>query len=105
MREAEWLAGTDPTRMLAHLRGRASDRKLRLFACACCRRIWHLLTDERSRQAVELVERFADQSVETIEIHRGKLAAGLAAGLPAHDWGWDKVALVQTQAAFCASGS
>jgi hypothetical protein len=31
--EATWLAGTDPQLMLDFLRGRASERKLRLFAC------------------------------------------------------------------------
>jgi hypothetical protein len=34
MTEAEWLSSTDPDAMLEHLRGRATDRKLRFFAIA-----------------------------------------------------------------------
>jgi hypothetical protein len=37
MTEHEWLTCTDPTPMLEFLRGNASERKLRLFFCACCR--------------------------------------------------------------------
>jgi len=58
--EEDWLAGTDPQELLRFVRKRASDRKLRFFACACCRRIWHLLPDPRSRAAIETGERFAD---------------------------------------------
>jgi hypothetical protein len=64
MTEAQWLACTDPTPMLEFLRDRASERKLRLFACGCVRLIWHLLGSTRSghlsRTAVEVAERFAD---------------------------------------------
>src|SRR3954468_24842529 len=60
MTEAEWLGCTDPRPMLEFLRGKVSDRKLRLFVCACSRRLWHLLRDGRSRSAVEESERHAD---------------------------------------------
>jgi hypothetical protein len=60
MTEAEWLACTEPVKMLAFLSGKASDRKLRLYACGCCRSIQHLLTDARSRKAIEVAERFTD---------------------------------------------
>jgi hypothetical protein len=58
--EITWLACTDPDAMLHFLRGRVSERKLRLFACACIRRIWPLLPDGRCRRAVEVIERCAD---------------------------------------------
>jgi hypothetical protein len=60
--EDEWLTCTDPEKLLEYLRGRASERKCRLFACACCRRIWHLL-DGWGQNLVAVAERYVDGSV------------------------------------------
>jgi hypothetical protein len=72
MTEAEWFACTDSTPMLEIIRFKASDRKMRLIACACCRRIWHLLTDERSLKAVEMAEQFADGRVDRGSLVRAR---------------------------------
>jgi hypothetical protein len=54
MTEQEWLACTKPDKLLGFLlNSSASERRLRLFAVACCRQIC-TLPDERSQQAVEL---------------------------------------------------
>ena len=63
MTEAEWLACADPAAMLDALGERASERKLRLFGYACCRRAAHLLPDERSWRAVEFAAAYADGAV------------------------------------------
>ncbi|AMV29601.1 hypothetical protein VT84_34725 [Gemmata sp. SH-PL17] len=78
MTEQDWLNGTDPTPMLEFLKGNASERKLRLFAVACCRSIWHLLTDERSRIAVDVFERLVDGLATTEEVQEAdKLACAV----------------------------
>ena len=79
MNEAGWLASGDLDALLRFLLGRASERKLRLFACACCRRVWHLLADPRSRQAVEVAERFADGQATEVELATARVAVLSAA--------------------------
>jgi hypothetical protein len=61
--------------MLRFLRGKAGDRKLRLFAVACCRCIWGILPDERSRHALAVAEAFADGATGEDRLHAAWLAA------------------------------
>jgi hypothetical protein len=81
MDEAAWLNATDPAPMLAFLRGsgKATNRKLRLFAVACCRRIWPLLTDERSRRAVEALESYTERATTIEELSAAACAAQVVA--------------------------
>jgi hypothetical protein len=63
MTPENWTTSSNPQGMLAALWDcGASDRKLRLFVVACCRRVLHLMADPRSRHAVEVAEAFADGS-------------------------------------------
>jgi len=61
------------------LRGKPLDRQQQLYACACCRRIWHLLKDDRSRHAVEVGERLADGLTSARELRRARQGAKAAA--------------------------
>jgi hypothetical protein len=54
--------------MLEFLRRRATDRKVRLFAVACCRRVWSSLEHEEFRDAVRKAELFADDVVDRDEM-------------------------------------
>jgi hypothetical protein len=81
--EAQWLSAGSTYALLRQLtqhhraaRTSAGRRRLRLFACSCCRRFWHLFTDPRARQAVEVAERFADGQASADEL----AAAGRAVG-------------------------
>jgi hypothetical protein len=55
MNERQWQSCTDPAAMVEFLRvgGGVGGRKLRLFGCACVRRVWHLLSDDRCRRAAK----------------------------------------------------
>src|SRR5690242_5962636 len=78
MTAEEWLHYPLPGPMLQSLGDQATLRKLRLFAVACCRRIWHLMADERCRRAVEVAERFADGFASRRERKAAELEARAA---------------------------
>jgi hypothetical protein len=87
MTEGEWLEGANPARMVCFLRQqKASQRKLRLFGCACCRRVWDLLPSEASRRAVAVAERFADGLARRKDLTEALQACGKEAAAGAtHD--------------------
>jgi hypothetical protein len=79
MTEAEWLEYARTRPMLRWLDENGSVRKLRLFACACCRAVWYLLLDARSRKSVEVAEAFADGFATESELAEAHLGARIAA--------------------------
>jgi hypothetical protein len=74
MTESDWNSSTDPQAMLSFLREHGvSQRKLRLFAVACSRRIWHSI-DDLGRAAVEVAESFADGLADAEQLRAARLA-------------------------------
>lgn len=69
MTEAEWLNTKSIFDMLLPFPAKWDQRKLWLFGCACLRRHWHLLADERTRRCVEVAERFVDDAVTGEELN------------------------------------
>src|SRR5262245_40747950 len=71
MTEAEWLGATKIDPMFDHLwaakvhRRALGQRRLRLFAAACYRRVWDSARDPELRATVEAAERFADKALTT----------------------------------------
>jgi hypothetical protein len=96
MTPEEWERCDDPGKMLGVLRevardralreqfipgdtGRVGDRQVRLFAAACCRQLWPVLTDPRSRAGVEGAERCGEDAATAEAMQALHRAAGEAA--------------------------
>ncbi|VTT98985.1 Uncharacterized protein OS=Sorangium cellulosum (strain So ce56) GN=sce5710 PE=4 SV=1 [Gemmataceae bacterium] len=71
MDESGWCQAELPYYLLRKYGKGVSGRKLRLFAAACCRRLWGHLPDDR-RRAVELVEGYADGEVTARQWRDGR---------------------------------
>ena len=81
MTEEEWLASNNPYTMLRQCRRIIRyyhPRKGHLFAVACCHRILHLLTDQRSRAAVEVAAQYAEGLVSKEQLQAAANAAKAA---------------------------
>jgi hypothetical protein len=59
MTESDWITATNPQEMLRAC-GTPSDRKLRLFAVACVRRVEHLIRNTSLREFIGVAESVAD---------------------------------------------
>jgi hypothetical protein len=76
----QWPTCADPKPMLDECEDDEceDDRKLRLFAVACCRRVWHLIPRGRFRRGVEVAERYADDEATAAERTAAKEACEAA---------------------------
>jgi hypothetical protein len=103
MTEAEWLADTEPERMVEFLRGGShlSERKARLFAVACCRRVWEWMPDE-AKQAAEVCEEYADGRVGQKTLAAARRTAYAASKLPASSSGPGRYAAAHSHAGVVA---
>jgi hypothetical protein len=98
MDESVWLETTNDGlssihRMVDHLeRDENNQRRLRLFACACCRRIWDRMCRDAAKRSVELAEIYADDEIDERSVRAaydhpdfGDLDAQVAGGVnPEH---------------------
>ena len=74
-----WLkARPDWLVWVATRQGVLPERDLRLFACWCARQVWHLLTDERSKNAVIVAEKYAVGEATAEELKAACAAAEAA---------------------------
>jgi hypothetical protein len=75
MTEADWLETREPDDLLLFLSDRSSERKLRLFGCACVRRVFGALGEECMRQSVRTCERFIEGLATDTELESARQIA------------------------------
>jgi hypothetical protein len=68
-----WPEGTNLQPLILSLYGTISPRKQRLCAAAFCRRVAHLLPDDRCRSALDVAERYADRRATRAELTAANL--------------------------------
>lgn len=69
--------------------GIVDDKTLRLFAVGCARRVQHLMNDQRSLDALDVAERYANGNATKDELYAARYAANDAASAAARDAAWD----------------
>jgi hypothetical protein len=84
MTEAEWLACSNPNWLLEPTEHIFPTRKVTLWACASCRRVWHLLPDAH-REVLEAVE----ASCERADYLVGTVDEDLQSRVSLPGWGLD----------------
>jgi hypothetical protein len=72
----EWLQCDDPKPLLEFAL-KKRNRKMRLAAVAACRLFWLEMPDDRSRNALEVAERFADDQATADEQEEARASAKL----------------------------
>jgi hypothetical protein len=55
------------------------EKEMRLFAVFCARQVQHLMTDERSINAIDVAERYANGEATELDLTAARAAAGAAA--------------------------
>jgi len=86
MTETAWLTSSDMLKLLSQANLYSGQRKLRLFACACCRRFIHLLTGKETRRALEVSESIADGVARFTELAAAKRAVPVLSPQSATEW-------------------
>ncbi|MBY0526856.1 MAG: hypothetical protein K2R98_25915 [Gemmataceae bacterium] len=103
MTDTEWLQCADPRLILAYHQHATSDRKLRLFAVACCRAEWALAEQKPSSEVIAALESWADgQATPEQIVAAAKMAAKRPKRKKTPSAGDQLLSIVRIQAMFAA---